>query len=104
VKPLFFIGSAQTSIRSFPAKARQEAGYQLDQVQRGFSPSDWKPMKSVGKGVREIRIHEDGEYRVLYIATVGDSVYVLHAFIKKSQKTPKHDIELARKRLKIIGG
>jgi len=54
--------------------------------------------------VREIRIHEDGEYRVIYTATVGDSVYVLHAFRKKSQKTPKHDIELARKRLKIIGG
>ncbi len=104
MKALFFIGSAHGGIRSFPAKARQEAGYQLDQVQRGFDPSDWKPMKSVGKGVREIRIHEGGEYRVIYIATIGDSVYVLHTFSKKSQKTPKRDIELARKRLKVIGG
>jgi len=71
VKALFFIGSTQSSIRNFPASARQEAGYQLDQVQRGVDPSDWKPMKSVGKGVREIRIHEDGEYRVIYTAAVG---------------------------------
>ncbi len=104
MKALFFIGSAQASIRNFPANARQEAGYQLDQVQRGVDPSDWKPMKSVGKGVREIRIHEDGEYRVIYTAAVGDSIYVLHAFSKKSQKTPKRDIDLARKRLKTVGG
>jgi len=61
-------------------------------------------MKAVGKGVREIRIHENGEYRVIYTATTGDSVYVLHAFNKKSQKTPKRDIELTRKRLKTVGG
>lgn len=104
MKALFFVGSARSSIHSFPANARQVAGYQLDQVQKGFDPSDWKPMKSVGKGAQEIRIHEDGEYRVIYTAMIGDSIYVLHAFRKKSQKTSKRDIELARKRLRIIGG
>jgi phage-related protein len=65
-------------------------------VQTGHDPSDSKPMPRVGTGVREIRIHADGEYRVLYLATRPDAVYVLHAFAKKRQATPKLDIDLAR--------
>jgi phage-related protein len=65
-------------------------------------PSDWKPMTSVGAGVREIRIHADGEYRVLYLATRPDAVYVLHAFVKKRQRTAKLDLDLARARLKEL--
>ncbi len=104
VKALFFIGSSLERIRDFPADARREAGHQLDQVQRGRNPDDWKPMKAVGKGVREIRIHAEGEHRVIYTASMSDAVYVLHAFVKKTQKTPQRDIELARKRFKQIGG
>ncbi len=78
-----------------------EAGLQLMKVQFGFDPSDWKPMtKTVGTGVREVRIKCGGQFRVIYIATVGDAVYVLHAFQKKSQKTPDKDLKIARKRLK----
>jgi phage-related protein len=65
-------------------------------VQTGHDPSDSKPMPRVGTGVREIRIHADGEYRVLYLATRPDAVYVLHAFAKKRQATPNLDIDLAR--------
>jgi len=61
-------------------------------------------MKAVGKGVRKIRIHAEGEHRVIYTASMGDAVYVLHAFVKKTQKTLQRDIELARKRFKQIGG
>ena len=61
-------------------------------------------MTSIGKGVREIRIREaSGQYRVIYLATLPDAVYILHAFQKKTQKTPNKDLELARKRLKQIG-
>lgn len=59
-------------------------------------------MTSVGEGVREIRIHADGEYRVLYLATRPESVYVVHAFTKKRQRTRKLDIELAQSRLKEL--
>ena len=67
-----------------------------------MDPSDWKPMNNVGRGVREIRIHHEGQYRVIYVAKFDDAVYVLHAFRKKTQKTRKQDIEIARRRLKEI--
>ena len=68
-------------------------------MQTGQDPSDWKPLSRVGVGVREIRIHADGAYRVLYLATRPEAVYVLHAFVKKRQATPKPDLDLARARL-----
>ncbi len=104
MKALFFIGSSLDALRAFPIDTRREAGHQLDQVQRGRNPDDWKPMKAVGKGVREIRLHVEGEYRVLYVASLSDAVYVLHAFEKKTQKTLQRDIELARKRFRQLGG
>jgi phage-related protein len=86
-------------LRDFPVDARHDAGYQLDKVQRGLQPDDFKPMPAVGKGVEEIRIRDDsGIYRVIYTARFADSVYVLHAFEKKTQRTSKRDIELAKAR------
>lgn len=86
-------------LREFPEDARHDAGYQLDKVQRGEQPDDFKPMPSIGKGVEEIRMWDDtGTYRVVYTARLADAVYVLHAFQKKAQATAKRDIELAKKR------
>ncbi len=101
-KPLYFIGSALDDLRDFPQASRREAGYQLDRVQYGLEPSDWKSMTIVGHGVREIRIHTEGQYRVVYVAKINDAVHVLHAFQKKTQKTRKQDVEIARRRLKEI--
>ncbi|OGT59859.1 MAG: addiction module toxin RelE [Gammaproteobacteria bacterium RIFCSPHIGHO2_12_FULL_45_12] len=67
-------------------------------MQRGLEPYDWKPMNSVGSGVKEIRIHEENEYRILYVAKFEESLYVLHAFVKKTQQTLKRDIDLAKQR------
>jgi len=76
---------------------------QLDKVQRGLMPDDWKPMKTVGAGVCEIRVKDEaGIYRVIYIATFAEAVCVLHAFQKKTQKTAESDLELARARLKDL--
>ena len=102
LKPLRWVGNARAVVRAFPPNARRDAGYQLYRVQAGHQPSDWKPMTRVGAGVREIRIHADGEYRVLYLATRPEAVYVLHAFAKKRQGTPKLDVDLARARLKEL--
>lgn len=101
-KPLYFVGSALEDLRAFPRAQRREAGYQLDRVQFGLEPSDWKPMNNVGLGVREIRIHHEGQFRVIYVAKFDDAVYVLHAFRKKTQKTRKQDIEITRRRFQEI--
>ena len=100
MRTLKFLGSSQEDLVNFPRDARRECGRELDRVQRGLMPTDFKPMLNVGKGVYEIRVHVLGEWRVLYVARRGDAVYVLHAFQKKSPKTAKPDIELAIRRYK----
>lgn len=104
LKPLYFVGSALEDLRALPRAPRREAGYQLDRVQYGLEPSDWKPLTAVGRGVREIRIHHEGQYRVIYVTKINDAVYVLHAFRKKTQKTRKQDVDIARRRLKEMKG
>jgi phage-related protein len=104
VKELKFVGLSLDDIRNFPEEARRVAGFELRAVQNGLEPRDWKPMRSVGSGVKEIRIHVLGEWRIVYVAKLADAIYVLHAFQKRSQKANKNDIELARKRFKEIGG
>ena len=101
-KPLIWVGSAQAEIARFPEEARRQAGFELDQVQQGRMPSDWKPMPSVGLGVSEIRVHAACEYRVLYVARFREAVYVLHAFEKKTQQTPKRNLETARVRFSLL--
>ena len=99
MKQLRFLGDSLTCLREFPEDARHDAGYQLDKVQRGEQPDDFKTMPSIGKGVEEIRIRDDtGSYRVVYTARLADTVYVLHAFQKKTQATAKRDVELAKNR------
>ncbi|MEL6876601.1 MAG: type II toxin-antitoxin system RelE/ParE family toxin [Pseudomonadota bacterium] len=100
-KPIQFLGDSREVLRSFPDDARYNTGVELRAVQTGLEPADWKPMKTVGAGVREIRIREaSGTFRVIYLATLADRVLVLHAFQKKTQATPKKDIDLAARRLK----
>ncbi len=97
-----WLGSALADLRAFPADARRDAGFELRRVQQGLDPDDWKPIPSVGPGVREIRIHTGLEHRVLYIATFAEAVYVLHAFEKRTRKTPTHDRQLAQDRLRAL--
>lgn len=103
MKSIAFVGGALDDLRGFPDQARRKAGYQMDRVQRGLDPDDWKPMTSIGPGVREVRVRDEaGAFRVIYIATLGDVVYVLHAFQKKTQQTPGRDLDLATSRLRQI--
>ena len=60
-------------------------------------------MSTVGAGVKEIKVKDaSGEFRALYAASFETAIHVLHAFQKKSQKTSKSDIDLAKKRLKEV--
>ena len=103
MKPVRFLGDSLQCLRDLPVDARQDAGYQLDKVQRGLQPDDSKPMPTIGKGVEEIRIRDDsGIYRVIYTARFADAVFVLHAFEKKTQRTSQRDIEVAKTRFKAM--
>jgi phage-related protein len=104
MKALRFVGDSLDDLKNFPAQARRDAGFELDAAQRGLMPSDFKPMLNVGAGAYEIRIHAEGEWRVVYVAKFADAVYVLHAFHKKTQRTRREDIELAARRYRQIAG
>jgi phage-related protein len=105
LKPVIFRGSALDDLRQFPIEPRREAGYQLNKVQNGDEPSDWKPMLAVGDGVKEIRVRDrTGIFRVIYLAKLADAVYVLHCFQKKTQQTSQKEIDLARKRYQELLG
>jgi phage-related protein len=102
-KPVEFRGRALEDLRAFPEGARRKAGYQLDQVQHGREPDDWKPMNAIGHGVREIRIRDAaGAFRVMYVAKFDDAIYVLHCFQKKTQKTSRTDLNLAAQRYREL--
>ena len=103
MKPVVFLGDSLDRIREFPEQARRQAGLELRQVQHGLDPSDWKPVRGVGPGVREIRVRDQaGAFRVLYIATLADAVYILHAFQKKSRATAKRELDLATLRFRLL--
>ncbi len=102
MKPVRFMGRTLNDLREAPEDARREAGHQIERVQAGLEPADWKPFAAIGSGTIEIRIHEGGEWRVFYVAKFHNAIYVLHFFEKKTQKTPQAAIELAKKRYKEI--
>lgn len=99
-KPIYWLGSSKDDLSDFPEEARCKAGFQLRAVQRGRTPTDFKLMPSVGKGVEEIRIRTEDAYRVFYVARFEAVVYVLHAFQKQTQKTAKQDIQIGQQRYK----
>jgi phage-related protein len=101
-KDIIFVGASLKALQDFPAEVRREAGEQLRRVQSGDEPADWKPMPTIGAGVREIRIHVAGAWRVIYVAKFADTVHVLHAFGKKTQRTPKQDLDLAAQRYRAV--
>jgi phage-related protein len=103
IKTVKFRGTALEELRSFPETARREAGYQIDKIQNCLDPADWKPMNTVGKGVREIRIRDaSGAFRILYVAKFADAIYVLHCFQKKTQATSKIDLNVAADRYRDL--
>ncbi|WP_227674588.1 type II toxin-antitoxin system RelE/ParE family toxin [Psychrobacter jeotgali] len=103
MKDIEFLGTSLEDVRSFPDDIKQDTGYQLHKVQIGDMPDNYKPMSSIGSSVVEIRLKDsNGIYRVIYTAKFADTVYVLHAFTKKTQKTPQSDINLAKLRLKSL--
>lgn len=102
MKRVVWLGDSLARVRDFSPEARHEAGVQLGFVQAGLEAASWKPMPTVGLGVNEIRVRLGGAYRVIYVAKFAEAVYVLHAFEKKSRKTARTDIALARHRFRSL--
>ena len=98
-----FCGDSLSALKRFPESAQREVGHQLDFIQRGKEPDDWKPMNSVGPGARKVRVRdEQGTFRVLFVAKFDSVIYVSHCFQKKTEKTSTPDIELAIRRYREI--
>jgi phage-related protein len=105
LKPLRFLGSSRHSLREMPASVRQAIGGQLMRLQLGRVPTDFKPMPSVGPGASEIRVRDSaGAFRAIYVTRFAEVIHVLHVFQKKTGKTSKVDLALARQRYKLIPG
>jgi phage-related protein len=105
MKKVEFHPKALTTLREFPENVRRELGQAIFELQKGnqLSMPLAKPMSSINKGVEELRVKDaSGAFRVFYFARLVDRVLVFHAFQKKTQKTPKHEIELGHKRLKEL--
>ena len=102
-KPIYWVGTSYKDLLEFPDDVKRYAGYQLHRIQNGLDPEDWKSFQTVGKGVKEIRISEDGNtFRIMYVAKFSEKVYVLHSFQKKTQKTRNQDISIAKIRYNSI--
>jgi len=102
-KEIRWVGSAYDDLLAFPVEPRRQAGFQLNKVQAGLEPEDWKPFDEVGAGTREIRIREaGGAFRVMYVAKFEEAVYVLHCFQKKTQATSQQDKRIAEARYRAI--
>ncbi|OGT39992.1 MAG: hypothetical protein A3F12_02615 [Gammaproteobacteria bacterium RIFCSPHIGHO2_12_FULL_38_14] len=104
MKIVIYIGSVQKDIESFPSRARQRIVTALTVMSAGLelSPKEFKYMPTVGVGCYELRLKIDRQYRVFYVAKFDEAIYVLHAFVKKTEQTSKLDIQLGATRYKAL--
>src|SRR5260221_7764397 len=102
IRPLVWMGTASRNIQAFPAEAQKLMGDELQLIQFGGMPKDAKPFKGIGSGVFEIALrHDTDAYRTVLAVQLGEKIYILHAFQKKSKRgiaTPKKDLELIKQR------
>lgn len=102
-KEVVWEGSSLEDLKKFPKDIVKEFGHEILRLQKNEPPFDSKSMSSIGSGVYELRQKDkNGWYRVIYYTKVKNSVNILHSFTKKSNKTPKADLEMATKRLKNL--
>lgn len=102
-KPVQWVGSSLDDLKTFPIDVKQELGHDLDLVQQGLPPRDFKPMQNLGSGVLEIRCRDTtGAYRLVYVAKFADAIYCLHSFQKKTEKTAPKDIDIIKARYRAV--
>ena len=103
MRDVIWHGDSRDIVKGFPEQVRRDIGAELMLLQLGERPLHSRPMSSVGRGVWEIKIRDDrNQYRVFYIMKRREAIHVLHAFEKKSRKTSKKDVELAKQRFSEV--
>ena len=103
LRDVIWLGDSLEILRNFPAGIKALLGGEIFRLQVGAVPRNAKPMVTVGRGVRELRARDrSGQYRAIYVVRKREGIFILHTFQKKSGKTSKQDIEIARKRLTEI--
>mgnify|MGYP004478571461 CR=1 FL=1 len=102
-KPIHWVGSTLEDVKQFPDNIKREIGFDLDLVQQGLLPRDYKAMKNLGSGIMEIRVRDiSGAFRLVYVAKFEDAIYCLHGFQKKTQKTSSKDLAIIKARYAAI--
>ena len=102
-KPIHWVGSTLDDVREFPDNIKRELGFDLDLVQQGLLPRDFKAMQNLGSGVMEIRVRDvSGAFRLVYVAKFANAIYCLHSFQKKTQKTSPKDLEIIKARYAAV--
>jgi phage-related protein len=106
MKDLTWLADSRSRVRAFPAGVRDDIGFALYAAQLGERSAKAKPLHGLGSSVMEIAAYDaSGTYRAVYTASIGESIYVIHAFQKKSKAgiaTPKPEIDLVRQRLRQL--
>lgn len=101
-KPASFQGTSLKDLERLPENVRERLLLEVERLRDGLDPLHWKPMTTVGPGVREVRIKVGQQYRLLYVASFPEAVYVLHVFEKKTQRTASRDLDLAKARFRVL--
>jgi phage-related protein len=101
---IHWVGDAKAMLSAFPQAVKGVFGYSLRRLQKGLLPDcNVRRMESVGKGVWELKTADERTwYRVIYLTRIGNALYVLHAFEKSNRKTDRHDLEIAKSRLRLV--
>jgi phage-related protein len=103
VAKVAWVGNSIDVLRGFPKAIRFDLGGDIWKLQLGETPTDSRPMQSIGKGVFELRKRDArGWYRIIYLTKVDDTFYMLHSFVKKSAKTSRKDLAIAKQRLQTV--
>ena len=96
-------GDSLEQLQGFPKSVKIGLGADIRRLQRGETPHDYRPMKSIGAGVFELRERDaNGWYRIIYLSKVGNTLHMLHTFEKKSNATSPRDVKTATERLKAV--
>lgn len=108
MKQVQWLADARTRVRAFPPGVQDGVGYSLFLAQTGKTSQNIKPLHGLGSGVMEISEWDvSGTYRVVFTVSIGECIYVIHAFQKKSSDgiaTPKRELDLVRRRLQLLRG
>lgn len=102
LKSLIWISSTRSDLKALPSEVQDDIGYALYQAQLGYFPEGAKPLKGLSGVIEIVTNFDKNTYRAVYATKLGDRIYILHVFQKKSKsgiKTFKEDIDLIKHRL-----